>query len=69
MRRWSSVYQTVPVRVAAIADFLMTDDSFRYSVDDLLSQMVDIRKELRAIDTALHESQSDRTQLLHQLKV
>ena len=70
MNRWSSVYRVVPVRVAAIADFVMADDSFRLGVDDLLSQLVDIRKELRAVDASRSQSVvPDRIELLAQLKV
>jgi hypothetical protein len=58
--------------VATIAGFLMTDDSFRLGVDDLLGRMIDLRKELQ--DTDLESSprklnRADECLLLKQLTV
>jgi hypothetical protein len=72
MDRWDSVCDLAPARVATVAGFLMTDDSFRLSVDDLLGRMVDMRRELH--DTDFESSPRKRTRaddclLLGQLKV
>lgn len=72
MDHWSSVCDRVPRRIADIAAFLMTNDGFRLNLDDLFGRIVDVRKELRNIDSEISTSKrssADDCQFLKQLTV
>jgi len=72
MEQWTSICDVVPKRIAAIACFLMVEDSFRLGVDDLLGRVIDIRQELRVIDADCLRSNRtvhDDRQLLKHLTV